>query len=113
MKNWRTKPLMQAYCPELAAGIRRVKGGKQLGVRLGNWLTAEEGRALVNAPTEETSRGQRDRAILAAVLGYGIRRSELVHLQIEHLQRRQEHWPVVDLVGKGGHVRIICDFALQ
>ena len=29
--------------PELAAGIRRVKGVKQLGVRLGNWLTAEEG----------------------------------------------------------------------
>ena len=28
--------------PELAAGIRRVKGLKKLGVRLGNWLTAEE-----------------------------------------------------------------------
>jgi hypothetical protein len=28
--------------PELAAGIRRVKGVKKLGVRLGNWLTAEE-----------------------------------------------------------------------
>ncbi|HTD43343.1 MAG TPA: hypothetical protein VK687_04145 [Bryobacteraceae bacterium] len=56
MKNWRTKALLQAYCPELAAGIRRVKGVKQLGVRLGNWLTAEEGRALVNAPTAETSR---------------------------------------------------------
>src|ERR1039458_2680011 len=26
--------------PELAAGISRVKGVKQLGVRLGNWLTA-------------------------------------------------------------------------
>src|SRR5712691_436690 len=36
--------------PELAAGIRRVKGVKQLGVRLGNWLTAEQSRALVNAP---------------------------------------------------------------
>ena len=27
--------------PELAAGIRRVKGAKKLGVRLGNWLTAQ------------------------------------------------------------------------
>ena len=26
---------------DLAAGIRRVKGVKKLGVRLGNWLTAE------------------------------------------------------------------------
>jgi hypothetical protein len=25
--------------PELAAGIRRVKGVRRLGVRLGNWLT--------------------------------------------------------------------------
>ncbi len=30
--------------PELAAGIRRVKGVKKLGVRLGNWLTADEAR---------------------------------------------------------------------
>jgi hypothetical protein len=26
---------------DLAAGIRRVKGAKKLGVRLGNWLTAD------------------------------------------------------------------------
>src|SRR5437773_2232580 len=32
--------------PELAAGIRRVKGARKLGVRLGNWLTAEEARGL-------------------------------------------------------------------
>jgi site-specific recombinase XerD len=93
--------------PELAAGIRRVKGVKQLGVRLGNWLTAEEGRALVNAPTSESLRGKRDRAILAVLLGCGLRRSELVHLKVEHLQRREEHWVIVDLVGKGGHVRTI------
>src|ERR1019366_6793085 len=30
--------------PELAAGIRRVKGAKRIGVRLGNWLTAEQSR---------------------------------------------------------------------
>jgi hypothetical protein len=37
--------------PELAAGIKRVRGVKQLGVRLGNWLTAEQGRALMEAPS--------------------------------------------------------------
>src|SRR5918994_5989155 len=30
--------------PELAAGIRRVKGVRRLGVRLGNCLTADQGR---------------------------------------------------------------------
>ena len=28
--------------PELAAGIRRVKGVRRTGVRLGNWLTPEQ-----------------------------------------------------------------------
>src|ERR1700692_2210862 len=34
--------------PELAASIRRVKGPKKLGVRLGNWLTAQQ---LLSIPT--------------------------------------------------------------
>src|SRR5499433_1691317 len=33
--------------PELAAGIRRVKGVRRIGVRLGNWLTADQGRWLL------------------------------------------------------------------
>jgi hypothetical protein len=43
--------------PELAAGIRRVKGAKRLGVRLGNWLTQEEARALWQLPDERTCGG--------------------------------------------------------
>src|ERR1700688_2270202 len=35
---------------DLASGIRRVKGVKKLGIRLGNWLTAEQGQALWQAP---------------------------------------------------------------
>jgi hypothetical protein len=38
---------------DLAAGIRRVKGVKKLGVRLGNWLTAEQGQALWQAPEHQ------------------------------------------------------------
>jgi integrase len=30
-----------------------------------------------------------------------------IPIKVEHLQRREEHWVVVDLVGKGGHVRTI------
>ena len=37
--------------PDLAAGIRRVKGVRRLGVRVGNWLTAEEGKKLLGAET--------------------------------------------------------------
>lgn len=42
---------------DLAAGIRRVKGVKKLGVRLGNWLTAEQAHALWQAPDPERLKG--------------------------------------------------------
>src|SRR5881409_703329 len=38
----------------LAAGIRRLKGLKKLGVRLGNWLSLKEARALWQSPNCET-----------------------------------------------------------
>jgi integrase len=60
--------------PDLAAGIRRVKGAKKLGMRLGNWLTVEEARSLWQLPHMHTVKGKRDRAILAVLLGCGLRR---------------------------------------
>lgn len=93
--------------PELASSIRRAKGVRKLGVRLGNWLTAEEARRFWQAPSPDTIKGRRDRAILAILLGCGLRRRELAGLEFTHLQRCDEHWAIVDLVGKGGHIRTI------
>lgn len=93
--------------PDLAAGIRRVKGAKKLGMRLGNWLTVEEARALWQLPNMHTMRGKRDRAMLAVLLGCGLRRRELIDLTLDHIQRREDHWAIVDLVGKGGHIRTV------
>ena len=92
---------------DLAAGIRRVKGVKKLGVRLGNWLTAEQGQALWQAPDRRRLKGKRDRALLALMLACGLRRHEVVALTLDHFQQREEHWAIVDLVGKGGHVRTV------
>src|SRR6202795_3899633 len=39
--------------PALAAGIRRVKGVTKIGVRLGNWLTAEQSQRLWQVPDGE------------------------------------------------------------
>src|SRR6202051_405314 len=92
---------------DLAAGIRRVKGVKKLGVRLGNWVTAEQGKALWQAPDCGQMKGKRDRALLALLLACGLRRHELAVLSVGHLQQREGHWAIVDLRGKAGHVRTI------
>jgi site-specific recombinase XerD len=93
--------------PELAAGIRRVKGAKKLGMRLGNWLTVTEARSLWQLPNANTMKGKRDRAILAVLLGGGLRRGELVDLTFDHIQRREDHWAIVDLIGKAAHIRTV------
>jgi site-specific recombinase XerD len=93
--------------PELAAGIQRVKGAKKLGVRLGNWLTAEQCRSLLQTPDKETLKGCRDRAVLALLLGCGLRRAELAKLDVRDLQQREDHWAIVDLMGKGRHIRTV------
>ena len=93
--------------PELAAGIRRVKGAKRLGVRIGNWLTVEQSKKLLQGLPAETIRGKRDRAILALLLGCGLRRAELVGLTSKDFQMREEHWVVADLIGKGKHIRTV------
>ncbi|HLZ93347.1 MAG TPA: tyrosine-type recombinase/integrase, partial [Candidatus Acidoferrum sp.] len=93
--------------PELAAGISRVKGAKSKGVRVGNWLSLRQAQAIINAPDTATKKGLRDRAMLAILLGCGLRRSEVAALTLGHIQQRDNRWCIVDLVGKHGRVRTI------
>src|SRR5260370_28071040 len=92
---------------DLEAGIRRVKGVKKLGVRIGNWLTPEQAHSLWQAPDSQGLKWKRDRALLALLLACGLRRHEAVGLRTDDLQQREEHWAIVDLVGKAGHVRTV------
>src|SRR5437773_8727679 len=91
--------------PELAAGISRVKSVKSVGIRTGNWLSLRQAEALLSAPDPTTTKGLRDRAILAVLLGCGLRRSEVAALTFAHLQQRDGRWCIVDLKGKHGRIR--------
>jgi site-specific recombinase XerD len=86
--------------PDLAAGIRRVKGLKKIGVRLGDWLTAEQSQNYGKSPSGKRLKEKRNRALLAVLLACGVRRHEAVNLNFGHIQQREEHWAIVDLKGK-------------
>lgn len=45
--------------------------------------------------------------MLAMLFGCGLRRSELAGLEMDDIQTRQGHWAIVDLIGKGGHIRTV------
>jgi site-specific recombinase XerD len=52
-------------------------------------------------------RGKRNRALIAILLGCGLRRTESVELTTKDLQLREDHWVIADLVGKGKHIRTV------
>jgi integrase len=88
--------------------IDHVPGVKQQGVRTGNWLTRTQAEALINCPDPATLKGKRDRALLALMVGCGLRRGEAVELTAKHIQQRDGRWVIVDLRGKHGRLRSIA-----
>src|SRR5438128_3375121 len=56
--------------PELAAGIRRVKGVRRIGVRIGNWLTAEQSKRLLAGADRESEGGRGIIALFGRLSGW-------------------------------------------
>ncbi len=91
----------------LLAGILDSGGVRTHGVRSGNWLAKDQAQKLINRPDIQTLKGLRDRAILAVMIGGGLRRSEVAALTFEQIQQREARWVIVDLIGKGRRVRTV------
>ena len=90
-----------------AAAIAKVGGIPILGTRTGNWLTASEAETLLALPNCHTIKGLRDRALLAVLIGAGLRRSEASNLQVEYVQQREGRWVLADLTGKHNRIRTV------
>jgi site-specific recombinase XerD len=90
--------------PELAAGIARVKSVKTQGIRTRDGLSLRQSQALLSAPDAATAKGLRGRAIIAVVLGCGLRRSEVAALifsdEQEIEQKCKGNKKVVDAIGR-------------
>ncbi len=92
---------------QVANGIKAVRGIRQEGTRTGNWLTKQEARKMLDAPDTVKLKGLRDRAILAVLIGCGLRRAEAAKLRFDHVQQRDGRWVLVDLIGKRNKVRSV------
>lgn len=90
-----------------AAAIRRIRGEKQSGSKIGNWLQKYEVDAVLKSVDRTSLRGKRDYAILAVLFATALRRRELVELQVATMQQRDSQWGLIGLRGKGGKVRNI------
>ena len=91
----------------VAAAIIGIRGIRQKGVRLGTWLTLDQAHALLRAPAGDSLRARRDRALLALLVGCGLRRAELATLAVATIQQREGRWVLVDLEGKGHRSRSV------
>lgn len=92
---------------QIANGIKAVRGVRQEGTRTGNWLSKQEAQKMLNAPDTDTLKGLRDRAILAVLMGCGLRRAEASNLNFAHIQQRDGRWVLVDLIGKRNKMRSV------
>lgn len=87
-----------------ADGVKRPNLGSNEGKSPA--LGDEQAKAILNAPTEHTLKGVRDRAILSTLLFHGLRRAELCSLKVGDVQSRRGvmHFLVN---GKGGKIRFV------
>ena len=97
-------------CEALTDAIK-VKASK--GERAHTWLTLAETKALLSAPSGNPNGtrtanivAERDRLILALLVGAGLRREELVNLRFEDVTKQGER-TVLDVQGKGAKNRVV------
>jgi len=98
---------MRLLSPDAAVAISKVPRARRASVRATTSLTQAQAQQLLLLPNATTVKGKRDQALLALLLGCGLRRSELAALTIQQIEQRDGRWVIVDVVGKGGCVRSV------
>lgn len=90
-----------------AAKIVQIAGVSRPKSKIKSTLDAAQAEVLINAPSGSTSKGIRDRALLAVLVGCGLRRAEVVKLKVENVQSRAGRWFLAEVVGARGRSRTV------
>jgi integrase len=106
-RHLRTRPPTAAFLAQICSRDPPSQKHEEDWPATRNWVTAGQAEALLQPPDLQKLKGKRDRALLAVLLACGLKRHEAVELKVSHLQKREEHWAIIDLVGKAAHTRRI------
>jgi integrase len=68
------------------------------------WLSKEEAETLFSQ-TDDSLVGKRDRVALVLLLVLGLRRAEACSVTWEQLIQKEDHWLLINIVGKGNKLR--------
>ena len=89
------------------ASLMEIRVRRQSGRRHGNWLSLAEVQCLLNEMHGDAPIQIRDRAIIALLLGTGLRRFELTNLRLEDIAMIEDRRVLHNIVGKGSRYRTI------
>jgi site-specific recombinase XerD len=90
-----------------AEGIIAVENLARRGRKLGHWLSNEQVKSVMALPNLNTLKGKQERAVIALLLGAGLRREEAATVTFAQVQQREDVWLIVDLDGKGDKTRSV------
>ena len=103
--------LFEYLCEKNAVTHNPVKGVERPRTESGEGKTPALGdhqaRKLLDAPTDDTIKSKRDRAILSTLLFHALRREELCKLKIKDFQHARKGVPHLKVSGKGGKTRYV------
>ena len=93
-----------------SAAIGRIKTRRSKGIRTGRWLTLDQVKSLIASIDRTTTIGQRDAALIALLIGCGLRRFEAVGLTAEQFVRSADDRQATlrNIAGKGNRTRTIA-----
>jgi len=103
--------LFEYLCEKNAVTHNPVKGVERPRTESGEGKTPALGdhqaRKLLDAPTDDTLKSKRDRAILSTLLFHALRRQELCKLKVRDFRHARKGVPHLKISGKGGKTRYL------
>ncbi len=103
--------LFEYLCDKNAVTHNPVKGVERPRTESGEGKTPALGdhqaRKLLDAPSDDTIKSKRDRAILSTLLFHALRREELCKLKVRDFRQARKGVPHLRVSGKGGKIRYL------